>query len=225
MKNLICCISGCFGDGKPTRRGWCGKHYQQFYKNHPKYNSSTGEKRSHPFYIIWFERKQSNVLCERWLDFDNFVWDIGSKPEGNYFLVRTNSEPYGPTNFKWQEHLKRKEGETKKEWYARKWKSRQLKNPGMESDRSLRRKYGLTREEYNKKLEVQNFKCEICGNEETSLDGRTGSSRKLAVDHCHNSKKIRGLICNRCNTTLGKIEDNINLLQNMINYINKYKET
>lgn len=163
-------------------------------------------------------------MCERWQVFDNFVNDISPKPEGNYFLVRLKEGLFGPDNFKWREHLKRKEGETQKDWWTRKRASRIEANPSMESDRNIKRVYGLTREQYNEKLKSQNFVCAICLKPETSLEGKTGTLKRLAVDHCHSSKKIRDLLCSRCNTTIGKIEENPEILDQMKAYLLKHKE-
>jgi recombination endonuclease VII len=223
----ICSIEGC--NKLVDRKGWCNAHYLKFYKTHPDYKPRdihfNGEKRSHPFYMLWFERKQGGYLCEEWLDFKTFVKDISPKPEGNFFLLRIDGKkPFGPDNFRWQEHLKRKEGESKKDWWARKRIARIAANPSMERDRNLKRVFGLTREQYGEKLKIQNFVCAICEEPETTADARTGTIRNLAVDHCHNSNKIRELLCWRCNGTLGKVEDNIELLQKMINYLNKHKE-
>lgn len=169
--------------------------------------------------MLWFERKQSNLLCKEWLDFWNFVEGVSPKPEGNFILIRLRKEPYGPNNFEWREHLKRKENESKKEWWARKWKARQAQNPGMERARNFKRKYSLTIDQYNKLLEKQNFVCKICEEKETSIDAKSGTVKRLSVDHCHNSNKIRGLLCWRCNGTLGKINDDVELLKKMITYL------
>lgn len=204
--------------------GLCNKHYMRQYKHGHFKETRSGKKRNHPAYSAWFERKQSNGLCEQWLDFDIFCKDIGQKPEGNFRLLKLNgSELYGPDNFAWVEHLKRKEGESKSDWWARKWKTRQLANPSMENDRSLRRKYNLTLEDYNKKLTSQNFVCMICEKPETSY-GATGGRKKLAVDHCHVTNKIRDLLCWRCNAMIGKVNESVELLQKMIDYLNKHKE-
>lgn len=218
----ICSIEGCWN--KVRSKGWCNKHYLKYYKKVDDYRPiSIGENlRNHPFYLLWWDRKQAKVLCEEWLDFKRFIEDISPKPEGNYFLVRLRDAPYGPNNFKWQEHLKRKENETKKEWWARKWKARQIANPSMERERNFKRKYGITIEEYNKLLEKQNYVCEICKNKETSVDGKNGSKRKLAVDHCHNSNKIRGLLCWRCNSMIGRLNEDVTLLKKMIVYLEKH---
>lgn len=181
--------------------------------------------RGHHLYHLWFERKQNKILCYRWLDFNNFIWDIGQKPEGEFFLVRLDgNKPFGPDNFKWVEHLRRKPNETTYEWNARKLEARKQANPNLDSDRNIRRKYGLTREQYDEKLKQQNYVCAICKEPETSFDARTNTLRRLAVDHCHKTLKNRGLLCWRCNGTLGKIGENLELLKNIESYIIKYKE-
>ena len=89
---------------------------------------------------------------------------------------------------------------------------------------SLKRNFGITLEEYNKMLEQQNGVCAICREKESLIDKRSNKLRKLSVDHCHHTNKIRDLLCLRCNSILGYSKDNINLLTNAINYLNKYKE-
>lgn len=218
---MKCSIDTC--DREAKAKGWCGKHYQQFYKTSDTYReASKANKRSHPFYIIWWQRKQDGELSKEWLDFNKFVDDISPKPDGNFLLVRLRNEPFGPTNFKWQEHLKRKEGEANKDWWARKRLARLAANPSMESDRNLKRNFGLTREDYNEKLKSQNFVCAICEQPETSVSPNTGTVKKLAVDHCHKTGKIRDLLCWRCNGTIGKIGENLDLLKKIETYLIKH---
>lgn len=224
IKGLIkgnCTVEGC--EEKIKGHGLCTNHYS-LWRRTGKLEKAKREKRNHPFYSLWFERKQQNLLCEEWKDFTVFVKAISPKPDGDYFLVRLIDEPFGPNNFKWQEHLKRKEDENKKDWYARKWAARQTANPGMERARSYKRYYGLTVEIYNDLLKSQNFVCEICKKPETATDGKTGTTKRLAVDHCHKTGKVRGLLCWRCNGTLGRIEDRVELLQAMIDYLTKHSE-
>lgn len=219
--------NGCSECGDEIKAfGWCAYHYQKLYKSHPNYKPRDGynDRRQHRLYIIWWQRKKDKELCERWLDFQNFIWDVGTKPEGNFLLVKLKNEPFGPTNFKWQEHLKRKEGENKKDWYARKREARIAANPSMESDRNIKRVYGINRDRYNEILQNQNNGCAICQNKETSVDPRTGTLKKLAVDHCHNTGKIRGLLCFRCNGTIGKIGEDLDLLKKIENYLIKHSE-
>ena len=60
-------------------------------------------------------------------------------------------------------------------------------------------------------LEEQNGVCCICYEKPTI--------RALDVDHNHATGVIRGLLCSRCNTTLGKVNDSTVLLQKLINYL------
>lgn len=57
--------------------------------------------------------------------------------------------------------------------------------------------------------------CEICGRP----DG--GNGKPLAVDHCHVTGHVRGLLCMLCNTALGKLQDSPDLLRKAIEYLEK----
>jgi hypothetical protein len=84
----------------------------------------------------------------------------------------------------------------------------------------LRREYGITLEQYNEILESQQGKCAICGKDySTIMDGKKA---RLAVDHCHKTGAIRGLLCNSCNTGLGNLKDDPDLLRAAIKYIERY---
>lgn len=79
----------------------------------------------------------------------------------------------------------------------------------------LKATYNLTVEQYNEMLKEQNHKCCICGLDE--VDNKV----KLAVDHCHKTGKVRGLLCKFCNVGLGNFKDNINSLSKAISYLSK----
>lgn len=83
-----------------------------------------------------------------------------------------------------------------------------------ERNNRLRREYNITSLQYNEILMKQNGRCAICG-------GINKTGRQLAVDHNHKTSKIRGLLCNNCNSVLGWAKDSIFILANAIEYINK----
>lgn len=217
-----CTVEGC---KLPIKgKGLCANHYQM-QRLYGRTSKLEKNKTKHPFYMMWWERKRADDLIESWIEFENFVSGIGEKPGENFVLVKIISDAkYGPDNFQWKEHLVKDEMETNKEWWARKWKDARERNPNLEYDRNLRRNYGITLEEYLEKFKNQNGACAICHKEETTVNGHSKAIKRLSVDHCHNSEKVRELLCNRCNTSLGLAEDNIELLQEMINYLNKHKE-
>lgn len=80
-------------------------------------------------------------------------------------------------------------------------------------DRELRKNFGISLSEYEQLLQVQQGKCLGCEKHESEL------LRKLAVDHCHKTGKVRGLLCGNCNTALGLVKENIKTLQNMMEYL------
>ena len=77
----------------------------------------------------------------------------------------------------------------------------------------LKRRFGITLEQFNQMYEKQNGKCLICDATESLLGHR------LAVDHCHTTGKIRGLLCKSCNVALGGFKDNIENLKRAIEYL------
>lgn len=85
------------------------------------------------------------------------------------------------------------------------------------------RKLGLTNEQFILMNEKQQKKCAICGREERRI-GRGGEIARLAIDHCHISGKIRGLLCHACNVALGSFEDNIEIIKSAIQYLEKHSQ-
>jgi hypothetical protein len=80
--------------------------------------------------------------------------------------------------------------------------------------KDLEKLYGLSPNEYYALVAKQNGCCAICG--------RPPIGRKhenLDVDHCHNTLKVRGLLCNPCNQGLGSFHDNVDILQKAIDYL------
>ncbi len=211
-----CLVDNC---DKPVKGlGYCNQHYQLFKRN-GKPEKLVKKAREHPLYVSWFEKKQNKLLCEEWLIFKTFCEEVGDRPDGNFVLRRIDkTAPYGPNNFEWYEQLKKEEDEPNKEWWARKWADARARNPDKEYERNLLRNYGINLVEYFELYDAQNGVCYICKQPELS--------KRLAVDHCHKSieMKIRKLLCWRCNTVLGKVEENTETLKEMINYIEQHKE-
>lgn len=98
-----------------------------------------------------------------------------------------------------------------KNWYK--------KNKEKVRNSTLLYKYGLSITEYNYRFQEQNGCCAICGTHQSEL------TQSLAVDHCHEKGKVRGLLCSKCNIALGNVNEDTNTLLSMINYLNKNKGT
>ena len=80
----------------------------------------------------------------------------------------------------------------------------------------LKRKYDLIPEEYATMLASQNGVCAVCG--QANIEGR-----KLGVDHNHQTNKIRGLLCNKCNQVLGLVDEDRDILGALSSYLRDYE--
>ena len=78
----------------------------------------------------------------------------------------------------------------------------------------LQRKFGLTVADYDKMVDDHEGVCAIC-----RQPCKTG--RRLAIDHCHGTGAIRGLLCQNCNIGLGKFQDDPALLKAAADYLLK----
>ncbi len=96
---------------------------------------------------------------------------------------------------------------------ARRYRER---NPGKDRPAKInwhyRSKYGITVAERDRIFEGQGKRCKICQN-----DSSTG--RGFHVDHCHRTRKNRGILCHNCNLLLGNAKDNIATLEAAIQYL------
>jgi hypothetical protein len=90
-------------------------------------------------------------------------------------------------------------------------------NPDKYKEYALKYSYGITLEEYNQMFTAQKGCCKICNTHQTQL------KRKLFVDHCHTTGKVRGLLCQPCNTLLGQAKDDLTILQQAIKYLEETK--
>ena len=78
----------------------------------------------------------------------------------------------------------------------------------------LKRKYNISIEEYETLIESQNNSCKVCG-----THAKNNLKGKLYIDHCHTTGKVRGLLCMKCNSALGLLNDDKELIQNLLDYL------
>ncbi len=91
------------------------------------------------------------------------------------------------------------------------------RTPEQEHDSKMRSSFGISAAEYAALFDAQRGLCLICGLPER--EKRNGKVKRLAVDHCHDTGVIRGLLCAKCNTGLGKFNDDPALLAAAIEYL------
>ncbi len=107
-----------------------------------------------------------------------------------------------------------RECDTKKFRVRRKYCRRDSKDSENDRRRDLMRNHGLTQEQYDAFLLEQNGVCRVCG--------KTDPSRRLAVDHDHETGKIRGLLCLRCNRAIGLLRDSSAVCRALAEYLERH---
>lgn len=108
--------------------------------------------------------------------------------------------------------------------FPEKKKAIRRKYRGKRKEIQLKVKYNLSIEDYNLMLEAQQSLCALCYQPETVPVTKGEGVRSLAVDHDHKTGKVRALLCNRCNTLLGRYEKNKELFDKFDMYIRKHED-
>ncbi len=90
-------------------------------------------------------------------------------------------------------------------------------SPAYHWEKYINNMYGITADDYMKMLDEQKGNCAICLMPETRK-----LQKRLCVDHNHDTGQIRGLLCQRCNSVIGYMKEDVRLLENAIGYLKKY---
>jgi hypothetical protein len=110
-----------------------------------------------------------------------------------------------------KEDNKKLNKETQKKWAKN--------NPDRCENARLKYRFGITLEDFKLLLDKQNNMCAIC--KITTEDYAKINKHKFHVDHCHTTGKVRGLLCNNCNVSLGGFKDSKDLLEAAIKYLDE----
>lgn len=84
---------------------------------------------------------------------------------------------------------------------------------------TLKYKYGITQDDYNRMLEEQEGHCYIC----PSTSSQNLNNEYFDIDHDHKTGKVRGLLCHKCNKALGFFQDNIEIMENALVYLKHFQ--
>lgn len=173
----------------------CGieKPLEEFWRNsahadgkHPSCKQCGGEyqrqyKRDHPEVQRRARKKWEAANPEKRLAAKRRQWAARRDVEGERQKARRLADPEKYAEFQRRNHAARKAN-------------------GKERAYRLMGNYGLTVAEYDALMAKQGERCPICAR--SLVDGRV----KPVVDHCHDSGRVRGLLCNGCNMHLGWFE-------------------
>lgn len=106
-----------------------------------------------------------------------------------------------------------------REGWAEYMRNYRKNNPQKMKAIDLKKRFGISLEAFEQMMEKQNSVCKICGLAERSVDHRTKQIRHLAVDHCHTTGRIRGLLCSDCNTAIGLLKESPEILRKASEYL------
>ncbi len=121
-----------------------------------------------------------------------------------------NKEKFYKRHKAWKAKNKGKMKEYNKKWLRKKIKE----NPDYARNATLKRLYGITLSDYAEMLVSQNGECKLCG--------VSHEEKRLAVDHDHKTKRVRGLLCNKCNLALGALGDDIDGIMRAASYLEEH---
>lgn len=97
-----------------------------------------------------------------------------------------------------------------------------LANPEKMRGTKLKQTYGLSLENWNKLYAEQNGVCAVCRKPESTI--WRGRVVNLAVDHDHETLEVRGLLCTKCNRSLGLMDENVDRILSLAEYIKKFQK-
>lgn len=154
-----------------------------------------------PVYSVPLETSKRCNACNGLHSFQSFSKDV-SKKDGRSIYC----------NFCRRRKLKeyRKSRPEKQKEYKRKHY-----NPEQSRDYSLRYRYGMTSEGFESMFDSQGRKCALCRSDKTD-------SKNFVVDHCHETGRIRGILCSSCNRALGIFKDSVVMLKKAIEYLGDF---
>ena len=127
--------------------------------------------------------------------------------------VQYNKDPQARRDKRKKYYYENREDEIQKRGEFRK------NNLDMHRGHKYRQLYGITLEQFEEMRTLQNCSCAICGKHESQ-----NKNKKLFVDHDHDTGKVRELLCHGCNTGIGLLQDDVELLQKALDYLIKHKE-
>ena len=204
----------------------CNTHYKRVWRHGSAdvgRPNDWGNREKHPMYRTWCGLRRYHYLDmdQSWKeDFWAFVKDVPEKNGTSKACRPDKSKPWSKKNFYWKEN--RSNAEDRKQ-YMREWQRKsRAANRNYYLDIDIRKKYGVTLQWYEETFSRQNGVCAICKQPESSVI--KGKVIAMPIDHDHNTGKVRGLLCTKCNRGIGLFRDDINLLKSAIEYLQKASE-
>lgn len=141
-----------------------------------------------------------------------------TKPKSEFYKDKNRKDGFQYRCKSCQNKMKKEWCEKNKEYVKHTSKTYYEKNQKYYKNYRLQSKFGLTLEQYNEMYNKQNGCCAICGIHQDAF------TKALAVDHCHNTGKIRKLLCSNCNSAIGKLKEDIEIFKKAISYLKEHND-
>lgn len=195
MRKYQCSIDGC--ERLNHARGWCLTHYMQWKRGVEPTGPIKTRERNKPDECTeegCSNPVKSKGLCQmhyqRLLRHGHTMYQNRKNPAKECRIETCDSYSYA-----------------KGLCHAHYIKQRKWKAQGVDADR------------YQEMLHEQGGVCAICHQPERAPDKASGKTKDLAIDHCHKTGAVRGLLCSNCNRALGLFNDDPELLAKASNYV------
>ncbi|GGN40520.1 hypothetical protein FHR83_007019 [Actinoplanes campanulatus] len=194
-----CCIESC--DKPSFTRGWCSMHYSRWQRH----GDPLAQLRSSPTPPDAVEKRCSR--CTQTKPVDQFDRRKGAKnrPGSLKGYCRECDKEY------YREYVSSAGGRERARVARSGWSKRN-------HEYFLKYRYDITLADYEALMAAQGGRCAICGTDQPG-----GNFTKWAVDHCHNSSKVRGLLCGSCNLGIGQLGDDPARLRAAADYIERHR--
>jgi hypothetical protein len=98
--------------------------------------------------------------------------------------------------------------------YRRRWAAENPEKAEAQRQRKRLRRYGLTIEQYDDIVCRQNNRCGVCRCSLAEIE-----SKRIHIDHCHVTGRVRGVLCEQCNLGIGKFKENAEALARAAEYL------
>ena len=154
------------------------------------------------YHAKWYLRNRSKSIAQ------SKEWQSDNKDKVNKRTMAwrmVNKEKAKSCTSRWRVENKHRVLTTAKQWYA--------SNPERILGYRLKKKYGISLQEFKDLVAKQNGVCLICNGD--------NSGKCLRVDHDHATGTVRGLLCDNCNIGLGHFKDNEEIMLSAITYLKR----
>ena len=173
--------------------------------------------------VAW-ERLLRSGRRHEWNDLESFSADVGNMSDDEVTVAALDEgRPIGKENFRFLAKVAGDFDRSTKEGAAAYMKAYREANPGRFRHAHMKSNYGLDDIDIEAMRKSQNNRCLMCFEEETRLKVGGDKPRALSLDHNHDTKAPRALLCAQCNWAMGQFGDDLKRLRLAVTYLERFE--